>query len=326
MKLNFQKLHIYSLSTRWLESELIFAYGQWFLRFSKLAYWGMKLDVLQKFKKLHIHSLSTPRCRNWAYFRSTDSGFRDTGRFSKLPYLGMKLDVLQKVQEVAHTLSFYPGGVGGNWAYLRSTDSGFRHTDPFSKLPYWRMKRHLSKVPKSCAYKLYPRGSKLRLFSLHGQWFPPYGLIFKSSTSCPCTPFLTQGVQIELIFALRTAVSEIRPDFQSCHIGAWNLAISTPEGGGGVEIELIFALWAAISSILADFQTCHIWTRKLTSRKSLTNCRYTPSTPTGRNWAYFRSTDSGFRDTGPFAKLPYLGMKLDVSQKFNWSKVSLFSL
>ncbi len=37
------------------------------------------------------------------------------------------------------------------------------------------------------------------------------------------TTFLPQGVEIELIFALRTAVSKIRADFQNCHIWAWNL-------------------------------------------------------------------------------------------------------
>ncbi len=30
----------------------------------------------------------------------------------------------------------------------------------------------------------------------------------------------------------------------------------------------------------------------------------------GRNWAYFLSMDSGFRYTGDFSKLPYLGMTL----------------
>ncbi len=35
--------------------------------------------------------------------------------------------------------------------------------------------------------------------------------------------FLPYGVEIELIFALRAAVSEIRADFQNYHIWAWNL-------------------------------------------------------------------------------------------------------
>ncbi len=59
------------------------------------------------FPKLRISCLSTLEGR---YFRSTGSGFRDTGRFSKLPYLGMKLDHWQKVPEVARTRSFYPKG------------------------------------------------------------------------------------------------------------------------------------------------------------------------------------------------------------------------
>ena len=38
-----------------------------------------------------MYSLSSPRDQNWAYFRSTGSGFLAKGRFSKLPYLYMKL-------------------------------------------------------------------------------------------------------------------------------------------------------------------------------------------------------------------------------------------
>ncbi len=29
--------------------------------------------------------------------------------------------------------------------------------------------------------------------------------------------------------------------------------------GGGVEIELVFTLSVAVSEILADFQNCHMW-------------------------------------------------------------------
>ncbi len=36
-------------------------------------------------------------------------------------------------------------------------------------------------------------------------------------------PLYPHGVEIQLIFALWAAVSEIRSDFQSCHIWAWNL-------------------------------------------------------------------------------------------------------
>ena len=74
---------------------------------------------------------------------------------------------------------------------------------------------------------------------------------------------VSHGVEIELIFALWAAVSEI----QNCHIWAWNLAFGQssrsctytlflPQGG---EIDLIFTLRAAVSEIWADFQNCHIW-------------------------------------------------------------------
>ena len=37
---------------------------------------------------------------------------------------------------------------------------------------------------------------------------------------------------------------------------------------------------------------------------------YSLSTPRGQNWAYLHPRSSGFRDTGRFSKLPFLGMKL----------------
>ena len=81
--------------------------------------------------------------------------------------------------------------------------------------------------------------------------------------------FLPIGVEIELIFALQAAVSEIRADFQNCHIfcghETWNLkqvleiAYGSSSYPCGVEIELVFALWAAVSVIQTDLQNCHIW-------------------------------------------------------------------
>ena len=58
-------------------------------------------------------------------------------------------------------------------------------------------------------------------------------------------------------FALRATISEIRADFQNCHIWAWNLAIGQSSRSctyatfypRGVEIELIFTLRAVISEI-----------------------------------------------------------------------------
>ena len=68
--------------------------------------------------------------------------------------------------------------------------------------------------------------------------FPGYSAIIKIATlgyeriwlkkiyrSCIWPLFLPrpEGVKIEFIFALRTAVFEIRADFRNCHIWAWNL-------------------------------------------------------------------------------------------------------
>ena len=80
-----------------------------------------------------IYSLSTPWDRNWAYFRSMSSGFRDTDPFSKMTIFGHETWPLAKV---AHIPSFYPGGGGRIWAYFSSMGSGFRHLDRFSYLPY----------------------------------------------------------------------------------------------------------------------------------------------------------------------------------------------
>ncbi len=49
----------------------------------------------------------------------------------------------------------------------------------------------------------------------------------------------------------------------------------------GVEIELIFALQAAVSEIQANFQNCHIWTRNLASGQSARSCTYTLFVPQG---------------------------------------------
>ena len=90
--------------------------------------------------------------------------------------------------------------------------------------------------------------------------------IGQSSRSCTYTLFLPHRVEIEFIFPLRAAVSGIRADFQNCHISVWNLAIGQsfrsctynlflPQRA---EIQLIFALRATVCEIRADFQNCHI--------------------------------------------------------------------
>ena len=86
-------------------------------------YKGQK-EAKRLFTKLHKHSLhclSTPWVRNWGYFCSTGSHFRDMGRFSKLPYFSIKLGNCQKFQTL-HIYSFSTSW-GQNWAYFRSTGS-----------------------------------------------------------------------------------------------------------------------------------------------------------------------------------------------------------
>ncbi len=81
------------------------------------------------------------------------------------------------------------------------------------------------------------------------------------------TFFLPQGVEIELIFALRPVVSKIQANFKIAIFGheTWQVA-KIPEVAHvclfltqGVEIELIFALRAAISKIQSNFRDCRIW-------------------------------------------------------------------
>ncbi len=78
-----------------------------------------------------------------------------------------------------------------------------------------------------CGPSFYPRGSNLNLFSLCRQQFARYGLIFKTAIFGHETwklkksarsltfvdPLSTPGVEIELIFALRAEVSDVRAGF-----------------------------------------------------------------------------------------------------------------
>ncbi len=192
--------------------------------FSKLPYLGMKIG---NWPKLHIYPLSIPGGWNWPYFRSTGSGFRYTGQFSKLPYMGMKLGNGESAKTCTYTLST-PGGK--NLAYFHSTGSGFQNKSRFSKLPYLGMKLdHWPKYQKLHIYSLATLGgrnwayfrstssgfrdtgrfSKLAIFG-HETW--PLATVAHTHQ---CTLFLPQGVEIELIFALWAAVSELRAVFQN---------------------------------------------------------------------------------------------------------------
>ncbi len=98
------------------------------------------------------------------------------------------------------------------------------------------------------------------------------------------------------------------PKFQKLHIYFF-----LPQGG---EIKLVLPLRAAVLEIRADFRNCHIWAWNSPISQVPEVAIHSLSTPWGRNWAYFGSTGSGFRDTGWFSKLPYLGMKVGKWPKF----------
>ena len=178
-----------------------------------------------------------------------------------------------------------------NWAWKWAIDQSSRsHTlyDIYSLSTPWGVEMELIFVLWAAVSEIWadcqnwhiwvwnPMGSRLSLFSLQGEQFPRYGNIFKiailvwnlvigqSSRSCTCTLFLSQEVEIELIFSLRVVVSEIRVNYQNCPIFAWNwpkfqmlhiYSLSTSMGRNWD----YFAPWAVVSEIWGDFSNCHIW-------------------------------------------------------------------
>ncbi len=203
----------------------------------QIAIFGHETWPLTKVSEVaHILSFY-PRGLQLSLFLVYGSGFWDTGQFSTFPYLGMKLGHWPKIH-----ICCLSTPKGRNWAYFCSTGSGLRDTGWFSKLPYLGMKLGIG-----------PKVQQLHIYSLS-------------------TP--VEGVDIELIFALWAAVSEIRANVQNCHIWAWNVAsrqisrsctyaLFLPKG---VEIELIFALLAAVSEIQAKFQNRDIWAEIIATR------------------------------------------------------------
>ena len=113
--------YILSFYPRGSKLTLFLLYGQQFPRYEaifKLPYLAMKLCHWTKLQKLHIYSLSTLGDRNWVYFRSMGSSFRDMGQFSKLPYLGMKLCHWRKFHKL-HMLPKLPSSpkFHSTWLY-----------------------------------------------------------------------------------------------------------------------------------------------------------------------------------------------------------------
>ncbi len=131
------------------------------------------------------------------------------------------------------------------------------------------MKLVTGKRSGSCIYTFfYFKGSKFSLLLLYWKQFARYRPIFKiaifghwqSCRSCAYTQFYLRGSNIDHIFALLAAVSEICDDFHNCHTWGhetWPLAkvldciytICLPQK---VDIKLILAVWAAVSKIRAD--------------------------------------------------------------------------
>ena len=176
--------------------EPILLYELWFPRYgpiSKLPYLGMKLCHWPKCKKLHIYPLSTRGGEKLSLFSLYGQWFPRYGLIFKLPYLGLKL---------------------GHW-------------------------------PKFQKLHIYPRGPILSLFLLYGLRFSRYGPVFKIPIFGHVTWPLANvpevahvpsfypgagvgggGSEIELIFAVRAAISKIRDDFQNAIFGHenWPLA------------------------------------------------------------------------------------------------------
>ncbi len=190
----FQKLHIYSLSNpEGSKLSLFLLYGQRFPRYGpifKIVIFGHETWQVAKVPEVaHIGLLSFyHRGSTLSLLLLYGQQFLTCRPISILPYLGIKLLKRSEFQKL-HIYSLSTPA-GRNWAYFCSTRSGFRDTGHFSNCHIWT-------------------------------WNFSSG---QSSRSCKYTVFLHQGVEIELIFALRAAVSKIQENFQNCHIWAWNLA------------------------------------------------------------------------------------------------------
>ena len=147
-------------------------------RFSKLPYLGMKLSHWPKFQKMHIYTLSTPWGRNWAFYFAPEAAVtKIQDDFQNCHIWALNLPIGQNSRSCIYII-LQTQGVE-ICAYFHSMHSGFRNMRRFSKLPNLGMKLgHWQKL------------KKLQLYSLS-----------------------TPGVEFEHIFALRAAVSEIRPNF-----------------------------------------------------------------------------------------------------------------
>ena len=172
-------------------------------------------------------------------FRSTGSGFCDTGTLSKLAYLGMKHGHWPKFQKL-HVYSLSAQG-GWNLDYFHPNGSNSKILVYFQSCHIWAWNWSLTKLPE-VAYKLsfHQRGSKLSLFSLYEQQFPRYRPIFKiaifaiwvwnlairqSSRSCTYTLFLPLS-KSSLFLLYEQLFPSNRPIYKIAIFGyeTWSLA------------------------------------------------------------------------------------------------------
>ncbi len=80
--------------------------------FSKLLYLGMKLGCWPNFQKWQIYSHSAPRGLKLSLFSLDGQRFPRYGLMCNIAIFEHETWPLAKVPEVAHILSFYPGGGG----------------------------------------------------------------------------------------------------------------------------------------------------------------------------------------------------------------------
>ncbi len=198
--------------------------------------------------------------------------------------------------------------------------SRFRDMSQFSKFPYLGMKSGIwRKVPKLLSF--YPGGSKLSLFSLYGQPFSRYWLVFEISIfgheiwnlktgpkSCTYTLFLPQGSKLSFcstdsLFWDTGQFAKFPYLFMKS--GIWRKVpklLSFYPGGSKLSLFSLYGQpfsrhWLVFKIPIFGHES---WNLK-TGPKS---CMYTLVLPQGSKLS-FCSTDSRFRDTGQFAKFQY---------------------
>ena len=178
-------------------------------------------------------------------------------------------------------------------------------------------------------HSFYLRRSKLSLFLLYRQRFLRYGPISKIallawnlatgkiSRSCTYNIFLPNGVEIELLFALRAAVSKIQANYkiaifehETCQLAKIPKVAHTfsfyPKGS---KLMLFSLPWD-----MGRFSYCHICAWNLAIDKSSKSCTCTLFLPQGVKIELIYALCAW--DAGFFSKLPYLGTKLGYWQHF----------